>query len=403
MDSLQSFYQFNFGNLPGRSAVSKKLGSQNNYAHPPLLRLLAVAAALEVNVLPLTWRPALEELGKGATGQISQSPLNAQISLAFKRFSSTTNDNGDLTETELRRRQYDAIVAEVVALSTSKIYNHPNVANLEGICWEVEKLSGEIWPVLAFRKADCGSLNHFLSLPDAEDMDLDDLIDICGEVAKGLRIMHLCSKELRLDFSVLISLFCSLIDIVHGDIKPDNVLVFKSVESGIYGVKITDFGYSSFGSSEDDEVKLPLSTPWEAPEYHDRWFPLKAAKRLDVYSFGLLALWLLFRDKTLILDNDIEVKISDAFTDDGRAEMANLQHSKRKGTLLPAILQLTSQKADLTDHQRQTFDQLFTLSLELAPEKRATDMRPFVELLCKSENLEYVLSYPLNDSLLNLV
>jgi hypothetical protein len=199
MDVFEPFYQFILGSVPSRSAVSKKLGCEDNHAHPPLLRLLAIAAALEVNILPLTWRPALEGLGQGATGQISQSPLNAQISLAFKRFSRTINDNGGLTETEWRRRQCDAIVSEVVALSTSKIYDHPNIANLEGICWEVEPVSGEIWPVLAFRKAECGSLNHFLTLPDAEDMDLDNLIDICGEVAKGLRIMHLCSKQLRPD------------------------------------------------------------------------------------------------------------------------------------------------------------------------------------------------------------
>ncbi|OQV08763.1 Protein kinase domain-containing protein [Cladophialophora immunda] len=333
MDFFQPYYHFSLGNLPSRSAVSKKLGREGDHTHPPLLRLLSIAEALEVNVLPLTWRPALEGLGRGATSQIRQSPLNAQISLAFKRFGGAANEIGDMAEVEWRARQYDAIVSEVMALSTPKIYDHPNIANLEGICWEVETVSGEIWPVLAFRKAECGSLDNFLSLPDAKDMDFDDLIDICGEVAKGLRIMHLCN-------------------IVHGDIKPENILVFKSVDSGVYGIKITDFGYSSFGSSESDEVKLPLSRPWEAPEYHDRWFQLKAAKISDVYSFGLLALWLLFRDETLILDNGMEIKVSEAFADTEDFAMARLQRSKRDGTLLDATLKLTAQKADLTDRQR---------------------------------------------------
>ncbi|KAK5454372.1 hypothetical protein LTS15_006372 [Exophiala xenobiotica] len=378
MDFFQPYYHFSLGNLPGRSAVSKKLGREGDRTHPPLLRLLSIAEALEVNVLPLTWRPALEGLGLGATGQIRQSPLNAQISLAFKRFGGVANEIVDMAEVEWRARQYDAVVSEVVALSTPMIYDHPNIANLEGICWEVETVSGEIWPVLAFRKAECGSLDNFLSLPDAKDMDFDDLIDICGEVAKGLRIMHLCK-------------------IVHGDIKPENILVSKSVDSGAYGIKITDFGYSSLGSSESDEVKLPLSRPWEAPEYHDRWFQLKAAKKTDVYSFGLLALWLLFRDETLVLDNGMDIKVSEAFGDTEDFAMARLQRSKRDGTLLDATLKLTARKADLTDRQRLVIDRLFSLSLERTPHKRAADMQPFVELLCKSENLEYISSWSFID------
>lgn len=39
---------------------------------------------------------------------------------------------------------------------------------------------------------------------------------------------------------------------------------------------------------------MPTSRPWNAPEHHERELHPKAAKAMDVYSFGMLCLWLLF-------------------------------------------------------------------------------------------------------------
>lgn len=89
------------------------------------------------------------------------------------------------------------------------------------------------------------------------------------------------------------------VDIVHGDVKPQNVLLFddepnleKYTTSGT--AKLTDFGYSCFGAQDSDIVSLPYSDIWSAPEYHDRGFELGAAKKVDIFSFGLTAVYLLF-------------------------------------------------------------------------------------------------------------
>ena len=78
------------------------------------------------------------------------------------------------------------------------------------------------------------------------------------------------------------------IGVVHGDIKPQNVLVFKDSTTREITVKVTDFGYSTLTVGESGKVFLPKSRPWNAPEYHFGEFNVQEAKKADVYSFGLL-------------------------------------------------------------------------------------------------------------------
>jgi serine/threonine protein kinase len=87
---------------------------------------------------------------------------------------------------------------------------------------------------------------------------------------------------------------------IHGDLKPENVLIFNS-ESGGYAAKVADFGYSgiSLERAEDAKFHLPVSQPWNAPEV-TKWnsvLVLSAARNADIYSFGLLCLWTLFHDR----------------------------------------------------------------------------------------------------------
>ena len=87
------------------------------------------------------------------------------------------------------------------------------------------------------------------------------------------------------------------IGIIHGDIKQQNVLVFKDAITRKITVKVTDFGYSTLTVGESGKVLLPKSRPWNAPEHHFGEFKVQEAKKTDVYSFGMLCLWILFRDR----------------------------------------------------------------------------------------------------------
>lgn len=60
-------------------------------------------------------------------------------------------------------------------------------------------------------------------------------------------------------------------------------------------MSISDFGCSSFWESSEDLVVLPVTRPWTAPEWHHRPVTAKEAQRMDVFSFGILFLWLLLQ------------------------------------------------------------------------------------------------------------
>ena len=80
---------------------------------------------------------------------------------------------------------------------------------------------------------------------------------------------------------------------IHGDIKPQNVLVFKDA-TGKTEVKVADFGYSTLATDDEGTAYLPKSRPWNTPEHHFGEFTAAEAKKTDVYSFGMLCLWVLF-------------------------------------------------------------------------------------------------------------
>lgn len=98
------------------------------------------------------------------------------------------------------------------------------------------------------------------------------------------------------------------LDIVHGDVKPENVLVFNN-ECGLPVPKVADFGFSCLGAKDTDVIKMPKTPPWEAPEWHDRGFPISAAKKADFYSFGLLCVWILFNDQLVEPSPDVSESI----------------------------------------------------------------------------------------------
>lgn len=82
---------------------------------------------------------------------------------------------------------------------------------------------------------------------------------------------------------------------VHGDLKPDNVLIFKDAE-GNFSAKVADFGYSTIfaGETEGGELTLPRSWPWTAPEIElCARVSIEQAKSADIFSYGMICFWLL--------------------------------------------------------------------------------------------------------------
>lgn len=86
-----------------------------------------------------------------------------------------------------------------------------------------------------------------------------------------------------------------LLDIIHGDVKPHNVLVFKADNSS-FTTKVADFGFSIRFTQDDNTcIKLARSPLWYAPECDEQpEFTSSQPLKTDVFSFGLLCVWFLF-------------------------------------------------------------------------------------------------------------
>ena len=146
-------------------------------------------------------------------------------------------------------------------------------------------------------------------------------------------------------------------------------------------VVLADFGFSRFGGM-DDLVKLARSEPWDAPEWHPREFKLKDAKKMDVYSFGLVCLWLFFGNNTL-LDLGLPLTtIKTAFMGGSLDAIARIQSRKNdNGSILEWALELLAKATDLDDEIRPRLERVFTLALAKDPHRRPSSMEALIEIL----------------------
>lgn len=174
------------------SAVPESLLSNaTDTSHYNFVSFLAVCQHCGLDFLPLSWTPALPFIGVGGTARISESSINLQHLLVFKRVKwESEPDPGNTSEYVLN---YMALVSEVWALTQPALHDHPNVINIEGICWEFLGGTQKVSPVLLFRRAEFGDLRQFMDL-HGKKISLLQRLDICLQIAKGLLVVHRSRK-----------------------------------------------------------------------------------------------------------------------------------------------------------------------------------------------------------------
>jgi serine/threonine protein kinase len=169
--------------------------------------------------------------------------------------------------------------------------------------------------------------------------------------------------------------------VIHGDIKPQNMLVFQYATGKII-VKVADFGYSTLAIGEAGVVYLPKSRPWNAPEHHFGEFTPLAAKQTDVYSFGLLCLWVLFRNEGIAqksMGNIAEFESFDAFAGP-RTPLEQLKDDDGVERLASQLMESVP-LADLSAENRVRLKEFFSLTVSRSTEKRTSDIVKLVGLL----------------------
>lgn len=166
--------------------------------------------------------------------------------------------------------QLHTLELEILTLCHSSIRNHRNIVKL--LAWgfdfgnhhelEFEPLS----PVLILEHANC-SLSTFLN-DGKKTIPSPVLQRIALDTVQGLSVLHASG-------------------VIHGDLKPDNVLIFPDEEGPFFCIaKLSDFGFSVMGESKIFNTGTP---GWKAPELpSDGGIETKMLFRCDYFSLGLL-------------------------------------------------------------------------------------------------------------------
>ncbi|CAG9998450.1 unnamed protein product [Clonostachys byssicola] len=316
----------------------------------------------------MTWDGHLAKLGRGATSQIHQAQTGVQTGFAFKRV--LDSDKQEKPEEFIYRQ----LINEISILRHPSVRIHPNIVELQGVCWDIELCHREgdhvhvdgqsqavdyrVWPALVLEMSELGNLLDFAISPAGRELNIYKRLEICIEIGCAIADMHSYG-------------------IIHGDIKPHNVLVFKS-DTG-FRPKVADFGYSvPHLDSARSGLRLPKSRPWDAPEISSHPdFTLAEALKVDLFSYGMLCLWLLFEPQ---LSGVVSYPPSLAYLEttvlnySEYQSIGALSEVKTRCELSGFSKALLSIEQMLGTEHRDMLAEFFMCSLEQNPQLRATDV-----------------------------
>ena len=80
-------------------------------------------------------------------------------------------------------------MSEVLILSQPPIRNHPNIVDLEGICWEIKPSTEKAFAVLVFGKASW-NLQQFMNVREGMDISFEDRLKICVNIGDTIMALH---------------------------------------------------------------------------------------------------------------------------------------------------------------------------------------------------------------------
>ncbi|KAF2848273.1 kinase-like protein, partial [Plenodomus tracheiphilus IPT5] len=302
-----------------------------------LISFLAVVQEHGIAILPITWQAARLPIATGATGKINEALLNLRSSFAFKCVSDKQK------ETENTQTIMEVLTNEVKVFGHRSIRDNPNIVDLQGVCWDVsmdKEGNNTVWPVLVFEKTPYEDLYSFLMQPVGRELCFADRLRLCTDISTAIWGLH--SN-----------------DIIHGDIKPGNVLIYQG-DNG-FTAKVTDFGYSTRIASDEDRIVLPKTYPWNAPEHDCGSFTPDQARKMDIFSLGMLCMWTLF-----------EKHLSNLTQLPQAAQWATriISNLKCEGRLIMLAQQLLRAEENLTEKTMQALDEFLSRSMLDDPNER---------------------------------
>ncbi|KAI1419578.1 hypothetical protein F5Y12DRAFT_720547 [Xylaria sp. FL1777] len=288
---------------------------------------------------------------KGHTSSVSYTHISRHAAPVVSRDTTTTISEGIIIKRPrksiLEQETYALVsfITELRVRTHAPLREHPNIAQLRGVGWDFEDEEATIpRPLLLEELAPQGALDNFWARWNFVRLNFKSKLDLARNIADGIRAMHECK-------------------VVHGDVKPENILIFPRMDAdNKFVAKLTDFGHSVFEYSQSNS--LPAFTPqWCAPELSPEWsgpktMGFEGMKLTDIYSYGLVVL-------SIMIGRPFHESIDDFKT------------PKSNGTMLKEAIELVSRE----DREKNDSD-LDLATIELL-------MRQTIRLRSKHRNLEH--------------
>lgn len=198
--------------------------------------------------------------------QRTDSFPNELVAVKIPHFHIDAGEHLSLASPKFQRQLHDMLL-EILVHGHPALSRHRNIARL--VAWGKDMRGYHNMPCLAFELA-LGDLGR--TLRGMKELAFETRLGLSCDVGAGLDAIH--------EFGI-----------IHGDLKPANILVFPSGTGFV--AKLADFGLS-MDEAKEEYTKPPGGTPgWQAPEV-GRYFEdggLVLTSELpgtDTYSFGLL-------------------------------------------------------------------------------------------------------------------
>lgn len=148
-----------------------------------IITFLASLQEWKVDVLPITWQAAESTLGSGATSRVDEASQTVHRSFACKRLSV---EHKALSTRAVSLRM---MLNEIAILNHPSVRKHPNIIELEGVCWDVDSES-QVWPVLVFDKTQWGDLADFANSTQWQMLSAQARMNLCSNINQALLFMH---------------------------------------------------------------------------------------------------------------------------------------------------------------------------------------------------------------------
>ena len=178
-----------------------------------------------------------------------------------------------------RRNDVQHAFREISRLCKPSLRGHPNIVRL--VSWgisldalEAANLESMCTPLLILEKAHC-DLAQFIKNEAYVTVPYETMCDLSIDIGRGLGAVHAA-------------------DIVHGDLKLENILIFAGRE---WTAKLCDFGSAVPISAKADSTTYLGSQTWLPPECYEKSLLSKplppSLAPCDIFVYGLVV-WAMF-------------------------------------------------------------------------------------------------------------